>query len=195
MKTVYLLFVLAFSVNAGAGEKNNYNCLKNVHDIYASKFIEYWDTIDREFRLQDPNLHRDFNYFIAEQKNSMRMSQITLDYLLKYKPVELRMQGTVDNFVPIYFQYHQEIFRELRTIIEYNKLYLENRSYEHNGKMPNYADYEMASALIKKIEETDPVKAKGKLVMKMAQQPVVSVDCDHLTSHSSSPAFQAGRTR
>lgn len=176
--------MLAISANIGASEKSNYDCLKKAHDIYADRFIEYWESIDREFRLKAPNLHRNFDYLAEEQKNSMRMSQITLDFLLRNKPQKLRMQGMVSNFVPVYHQYQQETFRELRSIVEYNKLYLENRSYEHNEKMPNHAELRKASTLIRKIKESDPVNTKGDLVLEMAQQPIVSVDCNHLTKES-----------
>ncbi len=124
---------------------------------YSITFDRYWDQIEMEMKKANPALYAEFGYLIAEQKNYNKMKQITLEYLLRNKPDELKRDGKLHRLVPMYLNYQQAIHRELREISEYNTLFLENESYAHNVKNPDYERLQAASQLLSDIKNLPDV--------------------------------------
>ncbi len=171
---LFCLWVL--STHAFAGDKPSADCIKSTYAAYSDAFRSYWKLIGKEFKTEDPELYSEFSYSIKEQLNYSRMSEIKLNYLLENYPENLELERKIYRVAPSYANYENTIFRELRLIEEYDRLYLENRSYHPNVKMPDYERRKIASQLIADIRFKH-LSYQREVEEKFAK-PVMELTCD-----------------
>jgi hypothetical protein len=172
---------MLLSTVANAMEDNEKRCLRNAFDDWSEAFILYWEQIGIELKKANPDIYSEFQYLIQEQKNNNRLAQITLDYLLDNHPEELRLSGKVHGLAPGYLNYHQKIHRELRNISEFDRLFLENQSYSHNIKNPDFNRLENVSQLMADIRSTPSVTLLSKEVLKKGDVLISELNCGSYT--------------
>ena len=177
MRNLPFVILLTLAIQASAEDSDNWRCIKSVHNEYVSSFQEYWDLIGTEFETRNPTLYQEFKYLIIEQKNSVEMNQITLDYLINKHRNELRMDGAVYNVAPSYRNHQNQIFRELMELDKFRELFRANRGYEHVEKMPDFQHLQKASLMIKSIKDMTIIKTKGKETLTIGQQAIISLQC------------------
>ena len=119
-----------------------------------------------------------FSYLIKEQLNSLRMSEIKLSYLVENYPENLELDKELYRIMPSYANYENKIFRELRSIDEYSRLYLENYSYRHNILMPNFERLQITRQLISDILTRNNLLAQLNKGKKIGNQITNSLICD-----------------
>ena len=163
---------------SNANEDINLECVESHYLDYAKKREAYWLAVGEEFKKQSPELYNEFNYFMTEQNNVMKMNLITLGYLLKNGSDELKTDGNLSNFVPMYTHYFEPHFRALRKIEAYSKLYQENDGYKHNNKMPDFEQLQKASALIAgPVETAESVITIRNDAMKAGNTKIAELKC------------------
>ncbi|MES9901275.1 MAG: hypothetical protein ABW168_01170 [Sedimenticola sp.] len=178
MKPVLIIILCAISIHALADNRPSNDCIELAHVDYSKAFNEYWNLIDKEFESRSPKLYPEFSYLIKEQLNSSKMHEIKLSYFLKYHPDKLDLDKEIFRVMPSAANYSNEYFREIRKIPEYDQLYLENYSYRHNIKMPNYEKLQTVSQLLSDIKSKASILAFQHVIMKKASKPVMELDCD-----------------
>ena len=177
MRNLFFVLLCTFAVPVNAEDSENWACIKSVHKKYVSSFQEYWDLIGTELEKRDPTLYQDFSYIISEQKNNVKMNQITLDHLIKKHRNELRMDGVVYNIAPVYRDYQKQIFRELMEIDEYRELFRTNREFEHVEKMPNFQHLQKVTLLINSVKNMSAIETKGEETLAIGQQAIIGLQC------------------
>ncbi len=175
MKVLTILLLTFVCANAVANDK--LNCLQDAYLDYTNHVSKYWAAKDVEFKKSYPKLYKDFSYLISEQKNHNRMQEITIDHLIEKHPEELNLEGSLYNMVPRYKHYAQEIYRELRTIPEFNQLYLDIESYKKENKMPVFEDLKAASNILEELDSMPSVIKQKDLALKKAEKMVSSLSC------------------
>ena len=181
MRNMFFVILLTFAVPVNAEDSENWTCIKSVHEEYVSSFQEYWDVIGKELEKRDPALYQEFFYIISEQKNNVKMNQITLDHLIKKHRNELRMDGVVYNVAPVYRNYQKQIFRELMEIDEYREMFRANRGFEHVEKMPNFQHLQKVMLLIDSIKDMSTIETKGEETLAIGQQAIIGLQCPALS--------------
>ena len=178
MKLICASLVLFF-VSSAQAVNQNYSCLLKTYLDYTSAAKDYWELRDSEFKKLHPELQKGFYYLNQEQVNYIRMKEITIDYVIKFHPTELKLSdgNSLYNLVPRYTQYQQEIYRELRKIPEFNQLYKDNESYKHNNMMPDYERLKMASTVLKEIDNISLVDEAMSKATSKSQTPISSLAC------------------
>lgn len=171
-----LLFVLPSLVVANDRPSNA--CIASYHASYSKSFAEYWNMIDKEFKNRNPKLYEEFSYLIAEQLNNSKMNEIKLSYFLKNHPDEIDINKNIFRMMPSAANYTSKHFRELRKNPKFNRLYLENYSYRHNVKMPNFEKLQAVSQLLAEIKLQDNIQTYQRDVEKNASKPVMELDCN-----------------
>lgn len=175
MKTLSIILFAFACTNAYANDK--LNCLRDAYLDYTNHVSKYWSVKDAEFKRTHPRLHKDFSYLITEQQNHNRMQEITIDYLIKNHPEELKLEGSLYNMVPRYKYYGEKIYRELRTIPEFNQLYFEIESYKKENKMPVFEDLKSASNIVEELDRVPSVIEQKNLALEKAQKMVSRLSC------------------
>ena len=177
MRNIFFVILFTYAVPVNAEDGGNWTCINSVHEKYVSSFQEYWDLIGTELEKRDSTLYQEFSYIISEQKNNVKMNQITLDHLIKKHRSELRMDGVVYNIAPAYRNYQEQIFRELMEIGEYRDLFRANRGFEHVEKMPNFQHLQEVTLLISSIKNMSTIEAKGEETLTIGEQAIIGLQC------------------
>lgn len=177
MRAIYAILIFTFAFNAYA-DSPDINCLHKEYLIYTQKTDRYWKTKDTEFKKSHPELYKEFSYLIKEQRNHNRMQEITADYLVYSHPEELKIDGSLFNLVPRYKHYKQKIYRELRAIPEFTRLYLEIESYKKENMMPDYIKLTRASEIVwTELDKIRVVLEAKNSALKQANKMVYSINC------------------
>lgn len=177
MKKFLLIIFLALPAQLLAADRPSNNCIKLAFENYSSVFSEYWTLIGHELKSTNSELYSEFSYLIIEQLNFNEMQKIKLSYLLENHPEALKLERPIFAVTPSYANYQNAIFRELNKIDRYRKLYLENQSYEHNIKMPDFERLQEVSQVISDIKSKDSIRAIQEEVEKRFSQPVIKLNC------------------
>jgi hypothetical protein len=176
-KFIGIFFLWALSAHTFSQDKPSNECIRSAYADYTKGFTGYWKLIGEEFKAENPELYSEFSYLVKEQLNRSRMSVIKLDYLLENYPEKLELEKQIYRVTPSYANYSNKIFRELRGIDEYSKLYLENQSTDPNILMPNYERLQAARDLFAKIQGMDNVLAYQRKLEKDISKPVMELSC------------------
>lgn len=177
MKLATALLLLVFISNAYADDAK-LNCLLKEYLEYTKLVSTYWDLMDGHFRETEPELYDEFSYLITEQKNNYRALEITIRHLIKNHPEELKLEGNIYNLVSRYRYYGQEIYRELRAIPEFDRIYWENESFKKENKMPDYERLKLASDFVLGIDLPNQLKEIKDIANKKSQAMVSSLPCN-----------------
>lgn len=177
MKIVFAISLVLVALNSHADSQKN-DCLKYEYLKYTGLVSEYWDLKGSEFKSENKNLYQEFSYLITEQKNNNRAQEITIDFLIKNHPEELKTDGSLYNLVPRYSHYAQPIYRELRKNKEFTKIYFENESFKKENKMPDFNRLQEASKFVMGNSESINVKKAMDLAIGKSQEAVASLPCD-----------------
>ncbi len=175
MKILSIILFAFVCTNAYANDK--LNCLRASYLDYTSHVTKYWSAKEQAFKRTHPKLHAQFSYLITEQINHNKMQEITIDYIIENHPKELNLKGSLYNMVPRYKHYAQEIYRELRTITEFDQLYFETESYKKENKMPVYEDLKAASKVLDELDSEPSVIEQKNLALRNSQRMVSSLSC------------------
>ncbi len=175
MKLLNIILFTFVCTNAYANDK--LNCLRSAYLDYSNHVSKYWSVKEGEFKNTYPKLHKEFAYLITEQMNHNRMQEITIGHLIKKHPEELNLEGNLYNMVPRYKHYAQEIYRELRTIPEFNQLYLDIESFKKENKMPEFEDLKAASNILEELDNLPSVIKQKELAIKKSQKMATSLSC------------------
>ncbi|MCP5005674.1 MAG: hypothetical protein GY941_17325 [Planctomycetes bacterium] len=172
------VFFLLFFVSSAYAEDAKLVCLQKEYLRYTNLRSTYWNLMDAHFKKTNPDLHAEFSYLVSEQKNHIRAREITIIHLVKNHPEELDFEGSLYNLVPKYKYYAQPIYRELRAIPEFSKIYWENESYKKENKMPDYERLKKASAVVLGEGTTNQLRDAKEQAIKKSQAIVATLPCN-----------------
>ena len=176
MKTLCTLFLILLAGNVQANS-DRLECLRDNYLSYTKKVQDYWLLKDKEFEKENADLYKEFSYLNREQMHHNRMQEITVELLVRKYPDELKLNGNIFNMVPRYKYYRQPIYRELRSISEFDKLYKEVESFKKENKMPDFERLSVAVEMLKKIDEKSNITSAMNEAQISANRSISSLGC------------------
>ena len=154
-------------------------CVKTHYETYAQKHGAYWDALSKALEEENEEVFMEFGYMIDEQKNVMKMNLIAMEYLFKTdQDHKFAVHQDLRTFVPYFTNYFQEEFRELRKDKEFDALFLKNRSYEHNAKMPDLERLKHASDVMGKLDAREDIAPLRNEALAFGKQFTRNVTCE-----------------
>ncbi len=153
-------------------------CVKKAYETYAQKHGSYWDALSAALRAKDEEVYLEFGYLIDEQQNVMKMNLIVMEYLFKNNSGKLLVHQDLRTFVPYFTNYFQDDFRVLRKDKEYDALFIRNRSYEHNAKMPDMERLKKASDIMAALDKTEEIAPLRNDALNFGKQFTRNITCE-----------------